>query len=237
MRGHSIIELMITTAIFSIFLLALTTMFSTGLKSWNLVQNKTETQQESSICINFLMKDFRQTDRGTAIIGGKGYEYAVLQSAMNDKGIMEYDQSNGEPKWQAYILYYTLPRNDSDAKLSMDAGNPANKNIRKRLIRKVIKHNFFINTKLADFELYFNEPNAIPLAGEEIAGNPRILSNHIYEIDITDNPDNKNAFDVNLVISKSILEDRLSFKKDFTENKGQEKIIIKNTVIPRNTKD
>jgi prepilin-type N-terminal cleavage/methylation domain-containing protein len=233
MRGHTIIELMVTTAIFSIFLLALTAIFSTGLKSWNLVQNKIETQQESSICINFLMKDLRLTDDSTSAIGGKGYEYAVLQSAMNDKGVVEYDLYTGEPKWQSYILYYTLPRNGFDVKMAMDPNE--HKNTRKRLIRKVIKHTPFTKTKLAGFELYFNEPDALPLVGEEYMGKPRVLSTHIYEIDLENNPDNKYAIDINIVISKSILENRLAFEKNFSDTAGQETMLIKNTVLLKNT--
>jgi len=233
MRGHTTLELMITTVIFSMFLLAITAIFSTGLKSWNLVQNKTETQQESSMCMNFLLKDLGQSDRRTAIIGGKGHEYAVLQSAMNDKGIIEYNQYTGEPKWQAYILYYTLPRNSSDKKCSV---NPSEE--RKRLVRKVIKHKAFTNTKLTDFELYFNEPNSPPVvAGEEYIGIPRVLSRHIYEMVLTENPDSKSAIDINISIEKSILEDRLAFEKDFSDNRAREKIISKNTVIVKNTEE
>lgn len=230
MRGHSTLELMLTTVIFSIFLLALTAIFSTGLKSWNLVQNKTETQQESSICMNFLLKDLFQSDRRTAILGGKGHEYAILQSAMNEKGVVEYNPFTGEPKWQAYILYYTLPRNSSDKTCSIDPNNE-----RKKLVRKVIKHKKFTNTKLAGFEIYLNEPNAIPQPGEEYIGTPRVLSKHIYEMILTDNPASTSAIDINIIIEKSILEDRLAFDKDFSENAAKEKIITKNTVIVKNT--
>jgi len=230
MRGHSVIELMLTIIIFSIFLLALTAIFSTGLKSWNLVQNKTETQQEGSLCLNFFRKDLSLTDRNTADIGGKGYEYAILQSAMNDKGVMEYDGSTGDPKWQAYILYYTFPRNSSDVKLSMDPNDPA----RKKLIRKIIKHAPFTNKKLTDFELYFKDIKDTPM-GEEHIGKPKVLSPHIYEMDLSVNPDNQNAIDINIIISKSMIEDRLSYEKNFSDSKGKEKMIIKNTVMIKNT--
>ena len=232
MKGHTTLELMLTTVIFSIFLLAITIMFSTGLKSWKLVQNKTETQQESSICMNFLLKDLAQSDRRTAVIGGKGKEYAILQSAMNDKGIIEYNHYTGEPKWQAYILYYTLPRDSSDKKCS---GSPGD---RKRLVRKVIKHAPYTNTKLTDIELYFYEPNSIPsVPGEEYIGIPRVLSKHIYEMILTDNPDSKSSVDINIILEKSILEDRLAFQKDFSDNAGKEKITIKNTAILKNTEE
>ncbi|MEQ8224794.1 MAG: hypothetical protein ABRQ37_20920 [Candidatus Eremiobacterota bacterium] len=233
MRGHSTLELMMTTVIFSTFLLAITAIFSTGLKSWNLVQNKTETQQESSICMNFLQKDLSQSDRRTAIIGGKGKEYAILQSAMNDRGIIEYNHYTGDPKWQAYILYYTLPRDSSDKTCSITPSDE-----RKRLVRKVIRHKAFTNTKLTDFELYFYEPNSPPMVtGEEYIGMPRVLSRHIYEMILTDTPNSKFAIDINIILEKSILEDRLAFQKDFSENGGKEKIIRKSTIILKNTED
>ncbi|MEQ8171827.1 MAG: hypothetical protein ABRQ38_23250 [Candidatus Eremiobacterota bacterium] len=243
MRGHSVLELMLTVIIFSIFLLALTAIFSTGLKSWNLVQNKTETQQEASLCNMFLVKDFRHTDQSTLTIGGKGYEYAILQSDINEFGASEYDQTTGKPKWQAYILYYTFPRSKKGKEFSMvltdpstiPAGlDPNNPRLGKKLIRKILKHAPFINKKLTGFEIYFNDID-VKTAGEEYIGKPKVLSRHVYEMDLKQNPDHENAIDIDIIIVKSMLEDRLAFTKDFSDSAGKEKVILKNTVILNNT--
>lgn len=235
MRGHSVIELMLTVVIFSIFLLALTSVFSTGLKSWNLVQNKTETQQEASLCNMFLAKDLRQTDKSTAEIGGKGYEYAILQSNTNEFGVQEYDHATGKPKWQAYILYYTFPRNsDPNLAININFTDPNYINLRKKLIRKVIKHTAFVNTKLANITQYFNDID-VKIPGETYIGKPKVLSRHIYEMNLLTNSNNANAIDITIIISKSITEDRQAYTKDFSDGVGIEKIIIKNTVLLNNT--
>jgi len=245
MRGHSVLELMLTVVIFSIFLLALTAIFSTGLKSWNLVQNKTETQQEASICNMFLVKDFRNTDQSTLIMGGKGYEYAILQSDINEFGVSEYDHTTGKPKWQAYILYYTFPRSKKGKEFSMDLTDPStipgtldpnNPRLGKKLIRKILKHAPFVNKKLTNFEIYFNDID-VKMAGEEYIGKPKVLSRHIYEMDIKQNSDHANGVDIDIIIVKSMLEDRLAFTKDFSDTAGKERIIIKNTVMLNNTEE
>ncbi len=243
MRGHSVLELMLTVVIFSIFLFALTSIFSTGLKSWNLVQNKTETQQEASICNMFLVKDFLHTDKSTATIGGKGYEYAILQSDINEFGLYEYDHTTGKPKWQAYILYYTFPRSKKGKEFSMILTDPStipgtldpnNPRLGKKLIRKIIKHTPFNNEKLKNFETYFNDID-VKTSGEEFIGKPKVLSRHVYEMDLKENSENANAIDIEITIVKSMLEDRLAFTKDFSDTAGKEKIIIKNTVMLNNT--
>jgi len=54
-------------------------------------------------------------------------------------------------------------------------------------------------------------------------------------MDIKQNSEHANGVDIDIMIVKSILEDRLAFTKDFSDTAGKEKIIIKNTVMLNNT--
>lgn len=236
LKGHTIIELMVVAIVFSLFLLGITTVMDAGLKSWNMVDIKSEVQQETLITVKTLSRDLRLSDRPTAIIGGAGEEYAVFESPVAEGGIFKYDEETGYPEWQAYILYYTFPRNPVNPKAAMDKTLDINKNIKKYLICKKIKHTPASTPQiLTNFEIYFTDPNSTPLMGEELDGNPRILSDHIFSMRIEENLLNSDAIDISLIMNKSILEDRLAYTKSFSDDKGVEEMNIKTTILLKNT--
>ena len=237
-RGHSVLEMMMTIIVFSFLFTILMQIFSVGLKSWNMIEMKTEVQQESSVSIALLKKDLLLSDNTTSEIGGAGKEFAVFESALGEEGTFSYDEVTGVPHWKSYILYYTFPRNGSDPNLALDLSDPANEGKKKKLIRKVIKHNETeVAAKLTDYVIYFTDTDSSPLLGEERIGVSRILSDHIYELDFTENTlDKYQAIDIKMIVKKAIKEDSLAYNKDSGPDTGIETMETKNTVILRNTK-
>jgi prepilin-type N-terminal cleavage/methylation domain-containing protein len=240
MKGYSIVELMVTMLIFSLFLLALTQIFSLGLKSWNIIESKTAIEQEASLSLSLLKKDLFFSDNMTVQIGDEDREYAVMESAADETGKFHYNEKTGVIEWQSYILYYTFPRgSDKEYCINIDLNSASpEKTQKKKLIRKVIKHTpSEVAKKLANYKDYFTDSISAPISGEIIIGKPHILSKHIYDMDIKPNiVDMDNGLDIELTMVKSILEDRLAYVKDFAYNVGYEKMTIKGSVLLKNTK-
>ncbi|MEQ8223582.1 MAG: hypothetical protein ABRQ37_14820 [Candidatus Eremiobacterota bacterium] len=237
-KGHSVLELFIAIIIFSLLMVLLMAVFDTGLKSWNTIEMKSDVQQKSLLSIDLLRKDLMFSDKGTLQIGGEGHEYIIMESAIGEDREFSFNHANGSPQWQSYILYYTYPRDTIDRKKSIDLTAPQNKNIKKKLIRKIIKHSkreFARN--LTDCWLYFNDIDAGSVTGEYLIGKPRLMSEHISEMIISDNNINSvQAIDIKLVMIKSILEDRLAYEKSFDSKLGVEKIVTKNTIFLKNSR-
>jgi len=235
-KGHSVLELFIAIIIFSLLMVLLMAVFDTGLKSWNTIEMKSDVQQKSLLSIDLLRKDLMFSDKGTLQIGGEGYEYIIMESAIGEDREFSFNHSNGSPQWQSYILYYTYPRDTADRKKSVPLTSP--QSTKKKLIRKVIKHTkreFARN--LTDCWLYFNDIDANSVAGEVLIGKPRLMSDHISEMIISNNNINSvQAVDVKLVMIKSILEDRLAYEKSFDSRLGVEKIVSKNTIFLKNSR-
>lgn len=240
MKGYSVVELMITMIIFSFFLLALTQIFSLGLKSWNIIESKTSIEQEASLSMSLLKKDLFFSDNMTVQFGGEGKEYVIMESAADEKGRFHYNEKTGVIEWQSYILYYTYPRSSAGdefcLKVDLKSASPE-KTPKKKLIRKVIKHTpSEVAKKLTTYQMYFTD-SINPDPSEGIIGRPHILSKHIYNMDITTNSiDANNGLDIELEMVKSILEDRLAYVKDFSYDVGYEKITLKGSVLLKNTK-
>jgi len=240
MKGYSVVELMITMLIFSFFLLALTQIFSLGLKSWNIIESKTSIEQEASLSMSLLKRDLFFSDNMTVQFGGEGKEYVIMESAADEKGRFHYNEKTGVIEWQSYILYYTYPRSSAGdefcLKVDLKSASPE-KTPKKKLIRKVIKHNpSEVAKKLTTYQIYFTD-SINPDPAEGIIGKPHILSKHIYNMDITENSvDENNGLDIKLTMVKSILEDRLAYVKDFSYNVGYETITLKGSVLLKNTK-
>jgi len=236
--GHTVVEMMMTIIVFTFLFTILIQIFSLGLKSWNMIEMKSEVQQESSVSVSLLKKDLLLSDNTTLLKGNEGYEYAVCESALSEDGKFVYDEITGVPLWQSYVLYYTFPRDPNDPNLALDLSLPVNKDKKKKLVRKVIKHNESnVAKKLNDFAIYFTDVGATPVMGEVRVGIPRVLSYHIYELGFTENTfDNYQAIDIRMVLKKSITDDRLAYTKDFSSGVGIETMETRDTVILRNTK-
>jgi len=231
MKGHSILEVMMTTIIFSLFMFGLIAILDVGLKSWNMVDMKNEVQQEAIISMSYIARDLRLTDRFTAQIGGDGEEYAVFETAMGSDGYFNYDEVAGDPEWQAHIIYYTYPRDPVDKLKALDKSLPANKKVTKKLVRKIISHSpNCIAERLLNFDTYFTEPKT----GDP--GEPRVLSDHIYSMSMEENDINLDTLDITITITKNILEDRLAYNKTFDDGLVTEKMVVRNTVLLKNTK-
>ncbi|HPZ08196.1 MAG TPA: hypothetical protein PL110_08785 [Candidatus Eremiobacteraeota bacterium] len=241
MKGHSVLELILTMLIFSLFLLAMTQIFNVGLKSWNLIEMKTALEQESTLSLNLLKRDLFLSDNMTVQVGGKGKEFVIMESAVDEKGVFHYNEKTGVPVWQAFILYYTYPRDGGDAKLSisLDLNNPEpEKSPKKKLIRKIMRHNpSEVATRLTNYWLYFTDSISPPIQGEDRIGKPHILAKHMDKMVISESSvDSDNALDIELLLVKSILEDRLAYEKNFAYNVGYERLTIKGSVFLKNTK-
>lgn len=239
-KGHSVLELFIAIIIFSLLMVLLMAVFDTGLKSWNTIEMKSDVQQKSLLSIDLLRKDLMFSDKSTLQIGGEGYEYIIMESAIGEDREFSFNHSNGSPQWQSYILYYTYPRSSAGdefcLKVDLKSASPE-KTPKKKLIRKVIKHNpSEVAKKLTTYQIYFTD-SINPDPAEGIIGKPHILSKHIYNMDITENSvDENNGLDIKLTMVKSILEDRLAYVKDFSYNVGYETITLKGSVLLKNTK-
>lgn len=214
--GHTVLELIMAVLLFGLFMLGAFSIFSFGLKNWRLMETKNDARMQALVAIGKITKDLKSTDISSLVIGAAKDEYLVFETAFSDPTSPDpiFHKNGGYPEWQGYVLYYTYPR-DPNA-------------VDKELMRKFVPHPPGTVAKvMTDIHLYLLD-TALP--GEDL----RVIARNIYDLEFS-NGNNDLIIDIELTTRKNFTEKRLAYQKDFTGDPGVELVVIKSSVIPRNT--
>jgi hypothetical protein len=221
--GHTLMELVMAILIFSLFLTGAFAVFSYGLKSWKLVETKSDVQNQAEVAMGRILSELISTDIETLLTdknvppSSPVIKWVAFETAVNS-ATGDVEKENASLIWKGYILYYTSPS---------DAGKPD-----KKLLRKYIPHADRTTPKQIDLtKMSFYLTDTFN-TGEEL----RTVARNIYNLDIAVNP-NKYIVDLSLVTWKKFSETRLAYDKDFSDNAGQESVTLKASVMPRNSQD
>jgi len=113
----TILELVISCIVFSLFLFAAYAALDIGLKSWQLGETKSDLHQRAEIVLNRITKDFNSSNYRSVQIDNNGNpdelnEFICFETPFNKAdNSFEIDSGNfASPVWQGYILYYISPR-------------------------------------------------------------------------------------------------------------------------------
>jgi Tfp pilus assembly protein PilE len=175
-RGTTLIEVMISCAIYGAIVLSVFALMKYGTRSWRSVETKNTVQASMRKVMDNMYNELVRTSYSTVILYDSDYRHAIcFKSAMNetvdnratpglDRKFIILD-SSGEPIWQKYVLYY-IARPSSlvyhkgiscDGADAASISNPDNKCPHKWLIRKDIILDAGI-TSAGDLVQFLNEP-------------------------------------------------------------------------------
>ncbi len=214
LSGHTILELVIATLVFSLFLFGAFTMFSFCLKNYRLIDTRSQAQNQAEIALSRIVSDLLSSDISSMVIGTSAEEYMVFETAI-DPNTHEFKRDMKDPLWQGYVLYYTYPRDPNS--------------IEKKLLRKYVPHTQTTTAKeMTSIALYLTGSCN---SGEEL----RTVARDIYDLEIGINS-NSYMVDINLVTWKSFSERRLAYQKDFSDNVARETVRLNMSVMLRNTR-
>lgn len=120
-KGTTLMEIVISLFIFSLFMFTVYAVFETGMKSWQMGSVKSDLYQKAQVALSAITKDFRYSNWVSVQIDNNGdpmetNEYISFETPVNyNDGSMETDTFDGSPVWQGYVLYYIYPRWETDA--------------------------------------------------------------------------------------------------------------------------
>ena len=113
-KGLTILELTISGIVFGLFMLAVYSTISLGLKSWQLGASKSDLHQQAEIVLQRLVKELRYSNMISIQIENYGEPdmennficFETPIKADDAKFKVSYDNV-GLPVWQGHVLYYT----------------------------------------------------------------------------------------------------------------------------------
>jgi hypothetical protein len=212
--GNTLSEMLVGLIILGLFLTGAFIVFNFGLKNYGLINTKNETLNQAQIAVARMAKDVISTDISTLVIGTSQEEYMVFETAispLDDK----FKKDTNLPFWQGHILYYTYPRTVGT--------------IDKKLMRKFVPHTGSTMpvemTGIGSGNYLTNTYNT----GEKLVTAAR----NIYDLDISIS--NNYIVDIKLVTWKKFTDIKLAYDKDFNKNLVNDTVVIKVSVMPRNT--
>lgn len=108
--GVTLLELVIVSFVFSLFLIGVYATLDMGMKTWQMGEVKSDVYLKARIALNNIIRDFAETSWLTTNIHGVSpdyNEYLSFGTAINSStGAFEPDPSNCKPKWQGHIIYF-----------------------------------------------------------------------------------------------------------------------------------
>jgi len=106
-KGFSLIEITVGMVVFSLFLMFMYATFAVGLKTWQIGAIRSELQQSAEVAMKRIMRDLTFTTI-TSLKIDSGGKVIVFETSLDPvSGEFKYDDNNGAPVWQGYVLYYT----------------------------------------------------------------------------------------------------------------------------------
>lgn len=129
-RGATLTEVIITTGIFSLLVLALFAVMKYGIKSWRNIESKNTVQTQLRKVELFLLEDLKRASfdwirvknmpplwvagSSKALTGVEAHGPAVwFLSAMDQDATFFTRDAEGKPQWQRNVLYYVTKPTDA----------------------------------------------------------------------------------------------------------------------------
>ena len=106
-KGFSLLEITVAMVVFSLFLMFMYATFAVGLKTWQIGAIRSELQQSAEVAMRRIVRDLTFTTI-TSLAIDSGGKVIVFETSLDPvSGEFIYDDKNGAPVWQGYVLYYT----------------------------------------------------------------------------------------------------------------------------------
>lgn len=117
-QGHTIMELMIGTIVFVLFLGAIFATLDVGLKSWQIGEVRSDLQQSGEVAMKRLVGELLHSN-AVSVQTGPDNEFIVFETAVSpDDAEFKRDIMDlGAPEWQAYVAYYAVEDPDNTSSL------------------------------------------------------------------------------------------------------------------------
>lgn len=129
-RGATLTEVIITTGIFSLLVLALFAVMKYGVRSWKNIEARNSVQTQLRKVELFLLEDLKRSSfaqlrvetmpegwaagSADALVGVEKHGPEVwFLSALDDSGEQFLRTSDGNPDWQRNVLYYCVKPSDA----------------------------------------------------------------------------------------------------------------------------
>jgi len=213
-HGHTLLEVVISTIVFSLIMLTITALLSIGLKTWQIGETQIDNQNSAQVALNRMKSELNLTCKDSCVFAkdaGTGQSYIAFDSATDSTGHFNIDNVTRTPQWQVYIIYYTF-RNPDDKFMT--------------LYRKEKTHYPFsvagkpvIGTPLAsDFAL-------------DMSGNPRIMAKSVKDFEVTKTGD---LLNIHLICARNIGDRKLPYEQDFDAQNIEASIDLLTVIYPRN---
>jgi prepilin-type N-terminal cleavage/methylation domain-containing protein len=99
LSGHSLLEVIISIAIFSLIMLGVYSAIDIGFKTWQLGDVKTDFYSRAKVIVTYITKDFKYSNWISAKIENDGdpnslNEYIVFESPVKDDGSIDIEPKN-----------------------------------------------------------------------------------------------------------------------------------------------
>ena len=203
-KGHSLLEVVLSTIIFSLIMLTITALLNIGLKSWQIGETSIDVQNAAEVTLHRLTGELKLTSLGSCVIEP---DYIVFDSAIDDYGKFKIDSITRTPLWQNYILYYKYKADPNDD-YSI-------------LYRKKLSHDVSSVANRATVDSNDLKPDT----------NSRIVAKSVERFEVTRQGD---LLNIRLICSRKIGERKLPYNHDFDADKIKASIDILTSVFPRN---
>lgn len=114
-RGFTLLELILATSMLALLIIALFEAFDYGAKAFQLATSKQDSQAALTRAYSSLRDDlrrshFRSVSRLERVVSHEGAEYRrdglCMAGLIDWEADTSFDEINGLPKWDSYILYY-----------------------------------------------------------------------------------------------------------------------------------
>ena len=213
-KGHTLLEVVMSVIIFSLIMVTITSLLNIGLKSWQIGEASTDSQNAAQVTVQRLKSDLSFSCKGSCNFGTdlNGDTYLAFETAFSQTGTFKLDTITRTPLWQAYIVYYTHKEKPSD-KFRI-------------LYRKRIDHNICSVAKKP--LLPPNIPFDIDL---NVTGQSKIMAKSVEKFEVTENVD---LIKIHLICTRNIGERKLPYEQDFNADNIKTSIELFTSIYPRN---
>ncbi|HPZ08950.1 MAG TPA: prepilin-type N-terminal cleavage/methylation domain-containing protein [Candidatus Eremiobacteraeota bacterium] len=171
--AHTLVEITVAIAIFSMIMLGVYSAIDTGFKIWRLGEVKSDVYSRGKVLLSYIIRDFRYSNWISAKIENDGdsntlNEYIVFESPVKDDGSIDIETKNCKPLWQKYIYYYIYP---------------SVKN-RPEVDKRILYRRMVDRTPKNSTPMPLSEISSTYLTDESVPDtNLRVIGREIYEID------------------------------------------------------
>ena len=215
-KGFTVVELSLTVVIFSFFMVAVYTIFDTGMKAWNMGRARTDLQNNGEIILKRIIRELSSSSQESIVLDPNG-EYISFESPLKNSDFA-YDPNNGgTPLWQGNIIYYS-------------SADPVNNN-KKILYRRYLSYpgERSLPSPMLDLDLKYKLAGTPPV---EPLPDFKPVASGINTFFVSKN---KSIINLKIIYSKEAKgANRKKYSVSGTADKGNEIFELQASVVPKN---